>query len=70
MAHNVKLRDLPSGRLDTVSQYGNLCAACHYRWHKTDGHCWLYVDEPPVCLHLRVDTRALRTLLGDRGRAR
>jgi hypothetical protein len=46
----------------TVSQYGNLCAACHYRWQRTDAHCGVHEEEPRVCLQLRIDTGRLQQL--------
>lgn len=51
-------------RTNTVSQFGNLCAACHYAEQRSDRHCVLYEEEPRVCLHLRIHTRKLQKLFG------
>jgi hypothetical protein len=56
-------RQLPAAeQITTVSQYGNLCAVCHYRWQRTDAHCGIYEEEPRVCLQLRIDALRLQQL--------
>lgn len=48
----------------TKTSGGNSCALCYYRWTKDDqpGHCYMFKEEPPNCMKLKVVSNFLGSL--------